>query len=222
MDTEVLPSPGYIPALSYDWLTGLYDPIMRWSFPEQRLKRLLVDAIGSPATVLDLGCGTGTLALMLHDAHPQARIIGMDVDGAILAIAFRKTQQVELDRLALMQASAPLIPLEGASLDVVVSSLVIHHLTTENKRAAFQECFRALRPGGLLFIADFAPPRSRYAHAVSLVMRYLEEVGDNLRGRLPEMIEQAGFVDVQPFAHLESLLGTITILRALRPAPISN
>lgn len=214
-----LPAGGqsYIPALRFHWLTPVYDPVLRWTFPERPLKRHLVAQIGSPTAVLDVGCGTGTLALMLHGAQPLMRVTGIDVDAAVLARARRKALAAGARSLAFVQGSATQVPFDDASFDCVVSSLVIHHLTTANKLAAFRECFRVLRADGTLLLADFAAPRTLYARLIVPLVRNLEEVDDNMRGRLPGLVAEAGFADIQALAHFGSVLGTLTIYRAFRP-----
>jgi len=207
----------YIPALRFHWLTPVYDPVLRWAFPEQRLKRFVVQQVGAPAALLDLGCGTGTLVQMLQSGRPCTRMIGLDIDGTVLAVAHRKAVETGDAGTCFVQGSATLLPFGDASFDVLVTSLVMHHLTRANKAAALRECLRVLRPDGILLLADFAAPRTLYARAVSLLVRHLEEVEDNMRGRLPGLMADAGFAGIQALAHFGSVLGTLTIYRAVRP-----
>ena len=74
----------YIPALKFTWLTPLYDFVVATTTREKRFKqRLLQQASLQPGwDVLDLGCGTGTLALWAKQAQPAARIVGLDGDPA--------------------------------------------------------------------------------------------------------------------------------------------
>ena len=130
----------YLPALSYDRLTPLFDPLLRWSMRELELKRrLIVQAQIEPGQrVLDLGCGTATLTILLKQTHPAAAVVGLDGDPKILAIANAKVATAGVD-LTLDHGLAYEMPYPDQSFDRVVSSLVIHHLTTENKRRAFKE-----------------------------------------------------------------------------------
>ena len=79
----------YIPALSFGWLTPLYDPLLRWAMQEERFKRHLIrQANLQPGhQVLDVGCGTGTLTLLIQQTEPAALVAGLDGDPDILAIA---------------------------------------------------------------------------------------------------------------------------------------
>jgi ubiquinone/menaquinone biosynthesis C-methylase UbiE len=95
----------YIPAVSFDWLTPLYDPIMQVFMPEKAFKRCLVEQmrIEKGHRVLDLGCGTATLAILIKKAHPDAEIVGLDGDQKILEIARTK---IENERLALKEPAS--------------------------------------------------------------------------------------------------------------------
>ena len=78
----------YLPALRFHSLSPLYDPLLRWAMREHRFKRLLIEnARLAGARVLDLECGTGTLTLMAKRAHPDAEIVGLDIDPEMLARA---------------------------------------------------------------------------------------------------------------------------------------
>lgn len=76
----------YIPALKYDWLTPLYDPLLRWTLRESIFKRHLMEQAGIERDhrLLDLGCGTATLMIQIKRAHPEAEVVGID---AVLNIA---------------------------------------------------------------------------------------------------------------------------------------
>src|SRR6185295_15900864 len=89
----------YVPALSHNWLTPLYDSVIRWTMPELRIKRKLVRQlrIRTGHRVLDLGCGTATLTLLAKKTHPKASVVGLDGDAKILAIASRKAKEAGLE-----------------------------------------------------------------------------------------------------------------------------
>lgn len=204
----------FIPALSFRFLTPWYDQLLRATFPELELKRSLVQQVGDADALLDLGCGTGTLMQMLRRALPTARITGIDIDPAILTLAQEKLAGQDA---RFVRAGAAVLPFAPASFGCVVSSLMFHHLKTADKQAAFAECHRVLRPGGLLLVADFAAPLGGYAKTVSLLVRLLEQAEDNVRGRLPALMAGAGFVLEKPATHFASIGGTLSIYPAIRP-----
>ena len=90
----------YIPAVSYDRLTPLFDPVIRWSMRELELKRrLIVQARIEPGyRVLDLGCGTATLTILIKQMYPAAEVVGLDGDPKILAIAEAKAAKASNSR----------------------------------------------------------------------------------------------------------------------------
>lgn len=87
--------PHFIPALHFHWLTRWYDPMMRCLFPESGIKTALVAQarIQSGQIVLDVGCGTGTLTLLIKQTEPNAIVYGLDMDPQVLNIARRKAEQ---------------------------------------------------------------------------------------------------------------------------------
>ncbi len=213
--------PDYVPALRFHALTGLYDRVMAATNRERRFKRALLERLELPAhgTLLDLGCGTGTMTLWARAAWPQARIIGVDADPAALEIAGDKQSEagVEID---FRRADARALPLETSSVDAVTCSLFFHHLADSDKNAVLAEIRRALRPRGQLLIADWGRPRSALTAAGFFLVRCLdgfERTRSNARGRLPEMIARAGFSGVAEFDRVPTMFGEIQLLSALRP-----
>jgi ubiquinone/menaquinone biosynthesis C-methylase UbiE len=209
----------YIPALGLGWLLPLYDPLQRWILREPVLKgRLVEDALIEPGhTVLDLGCGTGTLAVLIKQRHPQAHMVGLDIDPRALQHAASKARGVGV-HIDFTQASALELPYPSAHFDRVVSSLVLHHLSREQKVRALSEAWRVLKPNGLLCVADFGRPHTMYTRAVALVLRHSEEVADNLDGLLPSLTERGGFDQVEERARYATVFGTVTLYRGYKAA----
>jgi ubiquinone/menaquinone biosynthesis C-methylase UbiE len=184
---------------------------------ERRIKRRLLDgaAIGANADVLDLGCGTGTLAIMAAAHAPSARIVGLDMDPDILAIARRKVVRSGT-RVTLAEGSATDPPFAPGSFDRVLTTLVLHHLTTDQKRRALAAARRLLRPGGELHVADFGRPHTALMRLLAHGIHRFDgsdATGANLRGELPGLVREAGFADVEETERWSTPFGTLTFLR---------
>lgn len=214
------PQSKYIPALGYRWLTGLYDPAVALTTRERTFKTGLLRQAAPRAgeSVLDLGCGSGTLALMLLEAQPEARVTGVDGDPAMLAQARRKAQAagrtLQLDESLVQQ-----LPYADASFDLVVSSLFFHHLDRATKQAAFAEAHRVLKPGGRLHVADWgraANPLMRLAfHGIQLLDGYTT-TADNVAGKLPDYMRDAGFRDARETGRYSTMFGTMSLYSAAK------
>lgn len=208
----------YLPALKFRWLTPLYDPVLRWAFREQAMKsRLTADVALKPGErALDLGCGTGTLTLMLKASEPEAHVVGFDGDPAILERARGKAARIGAE-ITFQEGMAYELPYADGSFDVVVTSLMLHHLSQERKVRALREVSRVLRPSGRLHVADFGRPRTRLMRSLAKVSEILEETSDGVEGRLPEMFHAAGLRDVEETAAFKTPLGMISLFRARKP-----
>ena len=207
----------YIPALSFRWLTPLYDPILKWVMREETFKRKLVQQanIQPNANVLDLGCGTGTLTVMLKQAYPSANITGMDGDPQVLGIAREKSSGLNIQW---DEGLASALPYPDSAFDRVVTSLVIHHLMTDDKRQAFKEIYRVLKPQGELYVLDYGMPHSRLARFITAYMHNLEEAADNFDGLIPQFMTQAGFKPVQEIDNFLTVFGPLSLWRASKGA----
>ena len=205
----------YIPALNQKWLTPLYDPLLKWGLREEIFKRHLIQQAGiQPGMrVLDLGCGTGTLTILIKQTHPQADVVGLDGDPTVLEIARSKASQAGV-AITLDHGMAFRLPYPQDAFDRVLSSLVFHHLTTADKLRALQESYRVLRSGGELHIVDYGKPRQGYARLVAPFVSRLEQAADNIQGALPEMIRGAGFEQVEEPFQFTTLAGGLSLFRA--------
>lgn len=209
--------PKYVPALSFAWLTPLYDTLIALLMQEKAFKSRLIDVadIQPNATVLDLGCGTATLTLMIKQAHPSARVTGIDVDDRILSIASAKVK-AQSAAIQLDKGLAFELPYPEGHFDRVLSSLVMHHLSTRDKLRTFAEIHRVLKPDGQVHIADFGPPANPYSRVISRLLARLEPVSDNIEGRLPPMLEEAGFERVQTHDQFQTAFGTLALISAIK------
>lgn len=208
----------YIPALKYGWLTPLYDPLLRWVVRESTFKRHLVEEarIKKGQRILDIGCGTATLTIIIKRTYPESEVIGLDGDPRILEFARAKVAKTGFD-ITLNQGMAFDLPYADDFFDHVFSSLLFHHLTRENKIRTLREVFRVLRPQGELHVVDFGKPQNILMYLISLVVRRSEETSDNIKGLLPEMFRNAGFEQVEETARYTTIFGGFSLYRAQKP-----
>ena len=208
----------YIPAAGRDSLLRFYDPLTRL-LGADRVRSRLLDAAGVAADqqVLDLGCGTGAVSLLLAKREPGARIVGLDPDDKALARATQKARAAGAN-IEWRQGYAGRAPFPAHSFDHVVSSLMIHHLSSDDKRAAFRDVKRLLRPGAAFHLLDFGPPKSAFERALTAVFHHDARVRDNLTGRLPEWLREAGFADVREVESHRTLFGRVSLYSARNPA----
>lgn len=185
---------------------------------EKKFKTYLINQahVFDGSRVLDVGCGTGTLAIMTKQLHPEAEVVGIDADPKILGIARAKAARAGLS-LTLDQGMADQLPYADSSFDRVLSSLFLHHLTTENKRRTLREVFRVLRSGGRFEVVDFGPPRTFYSRLVARFTVNNEEVAANLQGLLPEMFREAGFQNVLETKQFMTVAGALSFYGGQKP-----
>ena len=156
MTTKTAERP-FIPAMGKAWLLPLYDPLV-WVLRLGRTRQaLLREADLRPGhRVLDVGCGTGTLAILAGRMCPGAEIVGIDPDELALARARQKARRAGV-KVRFDRARADALPYPDATFDRVLSTFMFHHLPGEEKRAMLGEVRRVLEPGGRLHLQDFAP-----------------------------------------------------------------
>lgn len=211
----------YIPALRFRVLTSVYDPLIRLTTRETAFKgRLLKQALAEPrGRILDLACGTGTLAIAAKQASPEAEVVGLDGDPEILERARTKaaTAGVEVD---FEEGRSTELPYPADSFDLVVCTLFFHHLTLSAKRQSAREIARVLRPGGELWMADWGRPQDPLMALAILVVRLLdgfEPTRENVAGALPSIFAEAGLGDARETERLRTPLGTVSLYRATGP-----
>jgi len=211
----------YTPALGYDFLTSLYDPVVRLTTRERTFKRALIKQanVCGNHRVLDLGSGTGTLTLWIKEAHPVARVTGVDGDPKIIEIAKRKALGAGI-KVSFVRALASALPWPDETFDRVLSSLFFHHLSREQKAAALAEAYRLLKPEGELHIADWGKPANLLMRGLFLSIRLLDGFGntaENARGELPDLFLSAGFRKAAKRRAFPTVYGTLALYSAIKP-----
>ncbi|TMJ27407.1 MAG: class I SAM-dependent methyltransferase [Alphaproteobacteria bacterium] len=143
---------------------------------------------------LDVGCGTGRLLAFLHDAWPGVRWTGTDLSPPYLAEARRLIGRTA--RVKLIEGAAETLPFESASLDLVVSSFLMHELPPDVRLAVLKEMARVLKPGGLVVIVDSLQKGDQpsWDGLLDLFPHYFHEpyYADYVAGRLAVLAVEAG------------------------------
>jgi SAM-dependent methyltransferase len=152
----------------------------------------------------------------LREARWRPALVNAVLDGDPQALAIARAKP-GADRIEWREGTAGALPLEDASVDRVVVSLVLHHLSDPAKSAALAEMRRVLRPGGRLHVADWGRPRGPVPTVGFRVLQAVDGV-ENTRalgaGRLPELLGAAGFADVRLVGRLGTAFGTLELLVA--------
>lgn len=213
----------FTPALGVQCLTPFYDFAIAWLTRETTWREKLVNGIAPKRgeRILDVGCGTGTLALQLKAMEPEVGLIGIDPDPEVLRRAASKAAAqalvVEWEEGFLSDDFVETV----RPLSKIVSSLVFHQ-TPEAEKHRMHDCiYRALEPGGYFFIADYGEQRSRLMRWLfRLTVQMLdgtENTARNAQGRLPELMVDAGFQNVEELDFVPTLTGSISIYRGQKP-----
>ncbi len=172
-----------------------------------RARRALLDQAGLRAyhQVLDVGCGTGTLAIAIKRDYPSVGVIALDPDPKALARAERKAFRAGVS-VRFDQGFADRLAYRDATFDRVFSSMMFHHLENDDKEKALGEICRVLKPGGRLEFLDF-DGTSRH--------RRLE---NNSERELLDLMERAGLVNATRTGHKTLLIGRLAFYQASAPS----
>ena len=216
------PEREFVPALGWRTLTPLYDGVIRALTRERIWRGALLDQIAPmPGEfILDVGCGTGTLAILIKARTPSAHVVGLDPDPDVLVRAAAKARAagVEIEwRQGFARDAAAL----GPTFDKAVSSVVFHQVPVAEKEAGIAAMANAVCPGGEVHIADFARQRSPLMRALfGIVGRVdgLENTSPNALGALERIIGGIEPAAAEPTRILPTPLGEISLFMWRTPS----
>jgi len=193
----------------YDLFEWVVDPVLfRGQLRALRRRSVELARLQPGEQALDVGCGTGTLALAVaRHVGSSGRVVGIDPSAQQIARARAKAARVHAP-LDFQIAVIEQLPFPDQTFDVVFSTLMMHHLPAPLKRQGLAEIARVLKPGGRLVIGDFVRKQDRagrahfHAGGTSVVelSRFLADSGfahpktESLRPRRFSTFPGAGFI----------------------------
>ena len=204
----------YLPAAGHDWFLPLYDPLTRLLGVDSARHALLEQAALKPGfSVLDVGCGTGTLAVLIKRLHSKVEVIGLDPDHRALGRAKRKAHRagvsVRFDR-----GFADALGYADRRFDRVFSSMMLHHLEAHDQQSMLLEIRRVLKPGGRLELLDFEGPESHRHAGLSRLFHSHHRLQGNAPDRIVTLLARAGFTDERMIESRRTLFGRIAFFQA--------
>lgn len=206
----------YVPAAGHDRWLSLYDPLTRLLGAQAVLRELLARAELRPGMrILDIGCGTGTLAVMAKLQQPQVAVIGLDPDPKALERAKHKAEHANA-AVEFVVGFADSIPFPEGSFDRVLSSFMLHHLTPDGKSAALADAARVLKRGGVLHVVDFVSTGHRPRGLIARMLHADDHLTDSGERRTVALLERAGFAAAAEVGARRTLFGPVSFYRAVR------
>lgn len=212
----------FVPALADRRLTPFYDATVSLMTCERTWRRAFVRQIAPEPrdVILDVGCGTGTLAIMLKQACPSASVYGTDPDPEVLSRAELKARDAGvLVHLSQGVAGGAASVANANRPNKLVSSLVLHQIPLEGKREALASAFAALRSGGELHVADYGEQKSplmKFAFRQVQALDGMSNTQPNADGILPQLMCDVGFSQVQENTVIPTPTGSISLYSAVR------
>jgi ubiquinone/menaquinone biosynthesis C-methylase UbiE len=176
--------------------------------PAMREQTLELARLRAGEHVLEVGCGTGEVAQRARlRVGPDGDVSGVDPSAEMIEVARKKASRAGLEvdyRIGAIEA----LPYRDANFDVVLSSLMMHHLPDDLKSAGLAEVRRVLKPGGRLLIIDFKRPR-RWLSQLAMRVVLHGHLGRGFE-QLPAIVAAAGFVDVTSGPTRFDFLGVVS------------
>jgi ubiquinone/menaquinone biosynthesis C-methylase UbiE len=183
---------------------------------EERLARKAIVSLGlnGGEVILDIGCGTGTVAMEIAKSLLEKRssfVIGLDAAPKMIQIAKRKSKR--LNNISFGVGVAEKLPYEDESFDRVISTFFFHHINFRLKQKSLCEIWRVLKKGGTAVIVDVDTPVNLFGAFCAWCGYFIfrqEEIKENIEGKLRQAIDSHIF---RSWYRVSTYLGYISIFK---------
>ena len=146
---------------------------------------------------MEVGCATGILSILAKQAVGDSGVVeGVDIAPKMIAFAQQKAQKAHL-KIGFQVASIDSLPYPDAVFDVVISSLMFHHLDIDIKKRGSTEIHRVLKKDGRFFLSDFCSAHWLTVPIMYLMHIWMPSTRYQLFGKLPALIKKTGFNEVK-------------------------
>ena len=218
----------------YDFLNRLLTFRLDEYWRDRAVRRIMDE---KPGRVMDLGTGTGDMAVRIARKSPGVQVTGYDFSAPMLEVARRKAGRYHLDNVQFVEGDAASMPFDDNSFDVVGISFAFRNITFKNPYTGqyLKETLRCLKPGGKFVIVETSQPRNLVVRKI--FHAYFHYLVSGLGGRisgargayhylaysarhfytreeLTRLLEDHGFAGTE---HRPMLLGASAITIATKP-----
>lgn len=199
----------FLPAAGRDWALPLYDPLTKL-FGIGRVRESLLEGadLARASRTLDIGCGTGTLALAIKRRYPHLNVVGIDPDPKALEQARQKADRASA-AIQFIQGFSEELHYGNGIFDRVFSSFMFHHVPDEKKPQMLREVFRVLAPGGSFHMLDMARSTDQEHQGSVKFHGMSKHMMQNSDPLILKLLQQAGFSDARVIESKKILFRTV-------------
>jgi ubiquinone/menaquinone biosynthesis C-methylase UbiE len=196
----------FLPAAGRDVFLPLYDPMVSLMGFGRAVQELISQAnIERAKSVLDVGCGTGTLIVMLKRQYSAVEVTGLDPDSKALQRARKKASRAGVS-VQLDHGFADALPYGEGSFDRVFSSFMFHHLDEDERERTSREVLRVLKPGGSFHLLDFVANETSHGFFERFFAGHAL-MKTNTNEHILRLMSRAGFSNVTKVSEGSMLFG---------------
>jgi ubiquinone/menaquinone biosynthesis C-methylase UbiE len=176
----------------------------------QRLADMIAIS-GTPARILDMGCGFGKSTRPLWETFSETEIHGIDISASCLEVAAMDADNAQARNVLYRQMAAASTDYLDHRFDLVTSTMLIHEMPPNEVEAVLTEAHRILEPGGRMIHLDFLPSCDFFHRFIHFghALRNNEPYMESLAGMdLPAIMRETGFTDIEiePFEEADGVL----------------
>ena len=198
----------FLPAAGHDLFLPVYDPLVSLMGFDRARQKLISSANIQPGHhILDIGCGTGTLAIMLKRQFPATHVVGIDPDPKALQRARIKTTRAAVP-VQLERGFADELPYKEESFDRVFSSFMFHHLEGQEREKMLREVRRVLKPSGSFHLLDFVTNNASPGFLERLFHSHAR-MKDNQDAQILELMSRVGLTNAAKVNEGHMLFGLL-------------